>query len=82
MHSGAEGRATRASQCGCAVREGARDLQQLRGETQPSWVHQRNLGKALKDEQAQQVGRVGGFLSVPRCLALEPLVTAWDREGQ
>ena len=46
------------------LREGARDLQQLRGETQPSWVHQRNLGKALKDEQAQQVGRVGGFLSV------------------
>ena len=73
MHSGAEGRATRASRCGCAVREGARDLQQLRGEMQPSWVHQRNLGEALKDEQAQQVGRVGGFLSVPRCLALEPL---------
>ena len=31
---------------------------QLRG-TQPSRAHQRNLGEALKDKQAQEVGRVG-----------------------
>lgn len=36
----------------------ARNLQELRG-TQPSRAHQRNLGEALKDEQAQEVGRVG-----------------------
>lgn len=48
--------------CGC-VDKVARNLQELRG-TQPSRAHQRKLREALKDEQAQEVGkgRVGALL--------------------
>lgn len=64
-----------ASQCGvCRKRGWPGDLREPRGETQPSGEALRNLGEALKDEQAQRVGRVG---SVPRSSGLEPV-----RDGQ
>lgn len=63
----------------CCKRERLRDLQWPRGETQPSW-NRRNLGQALKDEQAQWLGRMGGVTQVYR--RWNQGGTAWDREGQ
>lgn len=49
----------------------------------PSWEGRRNLGEALKNEQAHQIGRGGG---VPECTKVSQRwnqwVTAWDWEGQ